>query len=99
MDLYAILVILYVVLVALFIFCWLTRHRTDRQAIVKNSIELMVMVNTHFTDSEKLRLLVAMINDIDLTKIPDFEIDMFVDLIEKKYWDNIDYHKKIKGHD
>jgi len=84
MSLYAFLILIYVVLIVLFIFWVNTCQRIDRQAIVKNSIELMVMVNAHFTDSEKLRLLVGLLNDIDFSKIPEWEKKIFLEIIEKK---------------
>ena len=85
MDLYSIILLLYLIVLIICVIIWLRCKNIDRAVIVKSSIELMVMINQHFTDSEKLRLLVAQINDIDFKKIPEWEIEIFKEIIENKY--------------
>jgi len=85
MDLYAMLVIIYVVLVILFLLLWIGKKNTNRKPIVKNSIELLVMMNQHFTDSENLQAVVGMINSIDFKNISETEMELFLQIINNKW--------------
>lgn len=79
----------YIILLIIVLFIYFNKDNIARKYIIKNNIQAQVESRTHFDDYEKLQLLVALINDIDFTKLEKWQKDGFKEIIDTKINTNI----------
>ncbi len=78
MDLNSFLWIAWFILAGAFLYLWLTRPEIAKKHLIRNNIQAQVEANRLYNESDKLALILALLKDVDETKIIQDAIDLYI---------------------